>query len=163
METIEKINQTEHNKNSDLMQLVSFTLANEEFGIDISFVEEINRPSRITRLPNSPSFVEGVVNLRGKVIPIFDLRKRFRMPTVEMDKNTRIIVVTVKSKVVGFIVDSVNEVRRISRSVIEPPPPLSTGVGTEYIQAVANLEDSLIILLNLEEILSSEELASFDN
>lgn len=156
-------NSKDHDQSSDVIQLVSFTLANEEFGIDIALVEEINRPTHITRVPNAPEFVVGVINLRGKVIPIIDLRKRFGMQSVEMDKSTRIIVVEVKSKTVGFIVDSVREVRRIPLSVIEPPPPLSSGVGAEYIKAVGNLEDCLLILLNLEIILAPEELALVSN
>src|SRR5208283_2795939 len=107
---------------SELLQLVSFKIGKEEFAIDILKVQEINRMLDVTRVPNAPEFVEGVINLRGKVIPIIDLRRRFGMLPKEKDKNTRIIVVELNGKIVGFVVDAVIEVLRIPRSVTDPPP-----------------------------------------
>ncbi len=101
----------------DLIQLVSFNIGEEEFGVDILKVQEINRMVEITRVPNAPEYVEGVINLRGKVLPIIDLRNRLKMPPKEYDKNTRIVVVELESKVIGFIVDSVNEVLRINKEL----------------------------------------------
>jgi purine-binding chemotaxis protein CheW len=120
-------------------------------------VQEINRMVEITRVPNSPPFVSGVINLRGRVIPIVDLRERFGLARKENDKNTRIIVVELKGRVVGFVVDSVQEVLRIPRSITEPPPPMVAGIGSEYITAVGKLEDRLLILIDLERILSTTE------
>jgi purine-binding chemotaxis protein CheW len=141
----------------ELLQLVSFNIGQEEFGLDIQSIQEINRMVDITRVPNSPEFVSGVINLRGKVIPIIDLRKRFGFPSKEYDKNTRIIVVELNGMVVGFIVDAVSEVLRIPKSITEPPPAIVAGIGSEYITAVAKLENRLLILLDLERILKDKE------
>lgn len=152
---------TDHSKNAagaeELLQLVSFHIGAEEFGLDILRVQEINRMVEITRVPNSPHFVSGVINLRGRVIPIVDLRERFGLARKDNDKNTRIIVVELKGRVVGFVVDSVQEVLRIPKSITEPPPPMVAGIGSEYITAVGKLEDRLLILIDLERILTSTE------
>ena len=139
----------------DLLQLVSFNIGDEEFGVDILQVQEINRMLEVTRVPNAPEYVDGVINLRGKVIPIIDLRRRFGMERKEHDKNTRIVVVELSGKVVGFVVDAVREVLRIPRSVTEPPPSIVGGVHEEYITAVGKLEDRLLILLDLEKVLAT--------
>jgi purine-binding chemotaxis protein CheW len=141
----------------EMLQLVSFTIGQEEFGLGIHSIQEINRMVDITRVPNSPEFVSGVINLRGKVIPIIDLRKRFGFPPKESDRNTRIIVVELGDTVVGFVVDSVSEVLRIPKNITEPPPPIVAGIGSEYITAVAKLENRLLILLDLERILLDKE------
>lgn len=144
----------------DLLQLVSFVIENEEFGIDILKVQEIIRPVEITRVPNAPTYVEGVINLRGRIVPVVDLRKRFGLPRRDHDKNTRIIVVELTDKVVGFMMDAVKEVIRVERSVIEPPPDLAIGIDAHYITGVAKLDDRLLILLDLDEVLSAEEQAA---
>jgi len=144
-------------KSEELIQLVSFTIGDEEFGVDILKVQEINRMLAVTRVPNSPEYIDGVINLRGKVIPIIDLRRRFQMERREHDKNTRIVVVELSGKVVGFVVDAVSEVMRIPKSVTEPPPPIVAGIDAEYITAVAKLEDRLLILLDLEKVLVNDE------
>ena len=146
----------------EILQLVSFKIGEEEFGVDILKVQEINRMDQITRVPNAPEYVSGVMNLRGKVIPIIDLRKRFRLAKKERDKDTRIIVVELKTRVVGFLVDAVNEVLRIPKNVTEPPPPMVAGIGSEYITAVGKLEDRLLILIDLEKILVPSEQAVVD-
>ncbi len=142
---------------TDLIQLVSFKVGEEEFGVDILKVQEINKMTLITRVPNAPDFVEGVINLRGRVIPIVDLRKRLGMPEKQHDKNTRIIVVEIVSKTIGFVVDAVSEVLRISRDITEKPPELVAGIDADYITAVAKLEDRLLILLDLDKVLTKEE------
>jgi purine-binding chemotaxis protein CheW len=143
--------------NEELLELVSFTIAGEEFGVDILKVQEINRMHQVTRVPNTPAFVDGVINLRGKVVPVIDLRSRFGMERKEHDKNTRIVVVELSSRVVGFVVDAVNEVLRIPLSITEPPPPIVAGLQAEYITAVGKLEDRLLILVDLDKVLSGEE------
>lgn len=144
-------------QNGELMQLVSFRIGDEEFGVDILKVQEINRMNQITRVPNAPEYVSGVMNLRGKVIPVIDLRQRFHLGRRDHDKDTRIIVVELKSRVIGFVVDAVNEVLRIPKSVTEPPPSMVAGIGSEYITAVGKLEDRLLILIDLEKVLLVEE------
>ncbi len=140
-----------------ILQLVSFTIGSEEFGVDILKVQEINRMTAITRVPNAPEYVEGVINLRGKIIPIIDLRKRLGVDIGDHDKDTRIIVVELAEKVLGFIVDSVSEVRRIPVSITERPPAMISGIRGDYITSIAKLDDKLLILLDLEKILSTEE------
>ncbi len=152
-----KLHKETKTQTEELLQLVSFSIGQEEFGLDIQRIQEINRMVEITRVPNSPDFVSGVINLRGKVIPVVDLRKRFGFPGKESDKNTRIIVVELGGSVVGFIVDAVREVIRIPKSVTEPPPPIIAGIGSEYVTAVGKLEDRLLILLDLERILQAKE------
>ncbi len=149
----------------EILQLVTFRIDEEEFGVAILEVREINRMMEVTRVPHAPGFVEGVVNLRGQVIPVVDLRKRFGLPAREHDRNTRIVVVELTDKVVGFIVDAVNEVLRVPSSLVEPPPPIVGSVDRQYIEGVVKLEDRLLILLNLHKLLGtdeSEELREFE-
>jgi purine-binding chemotaxis protein CheW len=141
----------------ELLQLVSFNIGEEEFGVDILKVQEINRMVEITRVPNAPEYVDGVINLRGKVIPVINLRRRFGLQRKERDKNTRIIVVELSGKVLGFVVDAVSEVLRIPNSVTEPPPSIIAGIKAEYITAIGKLENRLLILLDLERVLTVEE------
>lgn len=145
------------NIGDELLQLVSFNIGLEEFGVDILRVQEINRMVEITRVPNSPEYVEGVINLRGKVIPIIDLRARLGMSSHEYDKDTRIIVVELNGRVIGFIVDKVNEVLRINKNITEAPPAMISGVNSEFITSVGKLQDRLLILLDLEKVLAKEE------
>ncbi|MGA9120473.1 MAG: chemotaxis protein CheW [Bacteroidota bacterium] len=158
-ETTTDIKNSSQGKSEELLQLVSFTIGEEEFGVDILKVQEINRMLDVTRVPNAPEYVDGVINLRGKVIPIIDLRRRFGMERKEHDKNTRIVVVELSGKVVGFVVDAVSEVLRIPKSVTEPPPSIAAGIEAAYMTAVGKLEDRLLILLDLEKVLSSEDTA----
>ena len=143
--------------NQNMLQLVSFKLKQEEFGVNILQVQEIIRMQEITNVPNAPEFVEGVINLRGRVIPIVDLRKRFGLESKEHSSATRIIVVMIGDVQVGLIVDEVSEVLRISEDTVEPPPPIVAGIESDYIKGVGKLEDRLLILLDLNKILSMEE------
>lgn len=142
----------------DLLQLVSFNIGDEEFGVDILKVQEINRMVEITKVPQAPHYVEGVINLRGKVIPIVDLRKRFNLEVKEYDKNTRIVVVDIEGAIIGMVVDSVSEVLRLPSNTIEPPPEIVTGVNSEYIKGVAKLEDRLLIFLDLSKVVDIGEI-----
>ncbi|WP_051183076.1 chemotaxis protein CheW [Desulfocurvibacter africanus] len=141
----------------ELLQLVTFSIAEEEFGVEILLVKEIIRPMSVTKVPNAPVFVEGVINLRGQVIPIIDLRKRFGLATSKLDKNTRIIVVEMSRMRVGFVVDAVSEVLRISAGTVEPPPAMVAGVESEFIKGVGKLDSHLLILLDLEKLFTSME------
>jgi purine-binding chemotaxis protein CheW len=140
-----------------IMQLVTFTLGNEEFALDILKVQEINRMVEITKVPKAPNFVEGVINLRGKVIPIVDIRKKFHLNFKESTKDTRIIVVNILGKTIGLIVDSVSEVLRINSNTIQPPPPLVASLDSDYIKGVGKLDDRLIILLDIDKIFTTGE------
>ncbi|MBI5639097.1 MAG: chemotaxis protein CheW [Nitrospirae bacterium] len=141
----------------DILQLVTFTLGNEEYAIDILKVQEINRMVDITAVPNSPHYVEGVINLRGKVIPVISLRKRFGFDARAADSQSRIMVVDV-GVTVGIIVDAVSEVLRLSADTVEPPPPMTSSVGSEFIKGVGKLKDRLLILLDIDRLLGHEEI-----
>ncbi len=153
-----------NNKNDshEILQLVSFNIGVEEFGVDILKVQEINKMTLITKVPNSPEFIQGIINLRGRVIPVIDLRTRLGMEKTEVTKDTRIIIVEVNGKTVGFIVDGVKEVLRIPASITEPPPPLATSIKSEYITSVGKLDDRLLILLDLDKVLADEEKLALD-
>ena len=142
----------------ELLQLVSFKIGDAEFGVDILRVQEINKMMELTTVPNTPPFVEGVVNLRGRIIPVLNLRSRLGLPVREYDSETRIIVVELEDKTIGFIVDEVKEVLRIPKGITEQPPEIVSGVDSEYITAIGKLEDRLLILLDLTKILSNEEM-----
>ncbi|HWT04333.1 MAG TPA: chemotaxis protein CheW [Xanthomonadales bacterium] len=142
---------------AETIQVVSFKLGSEEYGVDIAQVQEINRMVAVTHVPRAPQFMEGVINLRGQLIPIIDLRTRFGMPRAEHTKNTRIVVTEIGAKRVGMVVDSVSEVLRLPVDQIEDAPEMLTGVDTEYIRGVGKIEDRLIILLDLGRIISGAE------
>jgi purine-binding chemotaxis protein CheW len=146
---------------SELIQLVSFAIGKEQFGVVILMVQEIIRMVPITSIPNSPDFIEGVINLRGHIIPVIDLRKRLKLgPLAEENKNnTRILIVNVQDRVTGFIVDAVSEVLKVPKSFIEPPPDIVVaGQKSQYIYGVCKLDKRLLILLDFSKILQVEEI-----
>lgn len=138
------------------LQLVTFEVANEEFAVDILAVQEINRMMELTRVPQSPPEVEGVINLRGKIIPVIDLRRKFGMAMSEKSEASRIIVVEVHKRVIGFIVDRVHEVLRISSDIVEPAPAMVCSIDSEFIAGVGKLEDRLIILLDIAKLFADQ-------
>jgi purine-binding chemotaxis protein CheW len=129
----------------------------QEFGVPITQVQEINRLTTPTKIPNVPGFVEGVINLRGKVIPVIDLKKRFNIPTGKYGDDTRIIVVEISGQTVGIIVDAVSEVLRLAEEAIEPPPGFISGIASDYLTGVGKLGDRLLILLDLDKIFTIAE------
>lgn len=139
----------------DLIQLVTFRIGEEEFGVDIVAVKEIIRLMQITMVPRAPEFIEGVINLRGKVIPVVNMRKRFNKSQVMPDSSTRIVVMELDQKIVGFLVDGVSEVLRIPETTVEDPPPVVAGIGSEYIRGIGKLDNRLLILLDLDHLLGS--------
>lgn len=138
------------------VQLVIFKLANEDYGLPIQKVQEINRMVPVTRLPQTPDFMEGVINLRGRVIPVIDLRKRFGLAAREQQDDTRIMIIDVDGQTVGIIVDAVNEVVQMPGTAIEPPPPAFI-LDARYIEGIGKMEDRLVILLNVDQVLTSQE------
>lgn len=144
-------------------QLVVFRLHNEEFGVEITDVREIVKPRHITRLPHVDDFIEGVTNLRGEVIPVINLRKRFGIEPEEDTQDTRIIMLEVDESMVGFIVDAVTETLRLPESAIEPPPSSIAGLKADYLAGVGKLENRLLILLEVDKILTSEEQIQLQN
>jgi len=138
------------------LQLVTFEVAGEEFAVDILAVQEINRMLDLTRVPQSPPEVEGVINLRGKIIPVLDMRRRFGMPSAERTEASRIVVIEVEKRVLGFIVDRVNEVLRISSDIVEPAPQLVCSIDSQFIAGVGKLPDRLIILLDITRLFGQD-------
>lgn len=138
-------------------QIVVFELNSEYYGVDIARVGSIIKRQAVTRMPHAPVFVEGVTNLRGKVLPVIDLRKRFGMPQRPTDKQSRIIIVSVDEAELGMSVDAVSEVMTIPAGAVEAAPALTTTVESACITGIARLEERLVILLDLEKILSVQE------
>jgi purine-binding chemotaxis protein CheW len=139
----------------EVLQLVTFTLGNEEYAVNILNVQEINRITEITQVPNSPDYVEGVINLRGKVIPVINLRKKFNFENKPTDDTSRIIIMEIQGVTNGLIVDSVSEVLRIPSSSVEPPPPMSAELQSQFIKGIAKMENRLIILIDLDNLLGN--------
>jgi purine-binding chemotaxis protein CheW len=145
--------------NTDMneIQIACFRLGEDLYAVDIMRIKEIIRPQKLTSLPKSPPFVEGVLNLRGTVIPVIDLRKRFDFPDSSLDRNTRLLIVAVGRQLLGLAVDEVTEVLTLNARDIKPPPQVVNGVSAEYLVGVCLAKDSLIMLLNLDTILTDRE------
>jgi purine-binding chemotaxis protein CheW len=141
---------------SSIIQLVGFRLANEDYAIAITKIQEIILMKPITRIPQVPDFIEGLINLRGSVIPIINLRKRFGLPQHEVDEETRTIVVNVHGKTVGCIVDAVTQVMRISRDQIQPPPLSFLAISHQYIAGLAHIDERLLIILDIERLFEEQ-------
>jgi purine-binding chemotaxis protein CheW len=141
-------------------QLVIFELGNENYGLDISTVEGIIKIQEITKMPKAPEFVEGVTNLRGMVVPVLDLRKRFGLPVFENTRETRIVIVYIGKIKVGMIVDGVSEVIRVQEDAIEPTPPMVSSVNTAFIRGIAKVNDKLVTLLDLSQVLDLKEITA---
>ena len=139
-------------------QIVIFKLAEEYFGIEISTVESIVKLQKITRIPHAPDYMKGVINLRGEILPVMDLEKRFNQHDFEMTSETRIVVINIGGVKIGMIVSGVSEVLNIEDSVIEKTPPILTTMETEFITGVVKLEARLVILLDLARVLSLQEM-----
>ncbi len=139
-----------------IIQLVGFRLDNEDYAIAITKIQEIILMKPITRIPQVPDFIEGLINLRGSVIPIVNLRKRFGLLPREVDDETRTIVVNIHDKTVGCIVDAVTQVMRINRDQIQPPPLSVLAVSHQYIAGLARLDDRLLIILDIERLFDEQ-------
>ncbi len=137
--------------------LVLFTIAGEKYAVDINSVYEIIRPQPITRVPKAPFFVEGIINLRGKVVPVVDMRKRFGLADTEQTKDSRIMVVDSNGESVGIIVDAVTEVLRIPADSIEPPSNIIISTSLDYMLGIAKRNGDMIVLLDLNKVLSKEQ------
>lgn len=141
-------------------QLVAFELGNEVYGVDIDRVQEIIRMTAITRLPKAPEFIVGVIDLRGRVIPVVDLKKRFGLPQGEGTRASRIVVFDTDGHTIGIVVDGVSEVLRVPAEAVEPPSPVVTTEESDYVRGIAKLDGRLIILLDLDRVLTWQEKGS---
>ena len=139
------------------VQLACFRVGAELYALDIMRIKEIIRPQKLTSVPKAPSFIEGVINLRGAVIPVADMRKRFDQPIDEDSRKNRIVICSLSRRNIGLLVDEVKEVRRFTRKDIAPSPQFIQGEHADYFLGVARHDDDLILLVDLEKVLSSEE------
>jgi len=158
-ETIESM--TTENEDTLKNMYLTFRLGNEDYGIEIRYVTEIVGMQKITEVPDMPPFVKGVVNLRGQVIPVLDMRLRFHMESRPYDERTCIVVVNINTAQVGLVVDTVNEVRDIDDEQISPPPKTAGADSAQYIQGMGKVNEEVIILLEGQRLLYEHELASF--
>ncbi len=158
MSNLPVIKKADNGATNELIQLVSFHLENEEYGVEVLKVREIIRMVNITHMPNTPHYIDGIINLRGKVIPIVSMRKKFGLMEAESNNQTRVIIMDVGGDLLGFTVDAVSEVIRVSSSEIQPAPSVASGgIGQEYISGVINHGERLLVLLNLDMMFTSEE------
>lgn len=144
------------------LQFVVFRVGKELFGVNIASVQEIVRVPEVTQVPDAPDFLEGVINLRGRILPVVDLRKRLGLAAAEKSKTSRVLVTEKEGKVVGLLVDAASEVLRITADEIEDPPEMIAAIGVEYITAVAKIEERLVILLDLQKVLSIEDMKKME-
>lgn len=138
-------------------QFVIFRVNNEDFGVEISQVSSIEKPMEIFQIPNTPDYIEGLINLRGKVHTIFNLRKKFKLPVKEYDDNTKIVITNTNNLNLGFVVDEVNEIIKVDDDQIEETPKVIDGIDREYLKGVAKMGENLILLLDLGRVLSVVE------
>lgn len=153
------IDADEEAEEEGIVQLVGFNIADEKFGVDILMVQEIIRAAEITAVPNSPEFVEGVINLRGNIIPVVDLRKRLHLfREAETQTKSWVLILSIGDRVVGFVVDRVTEVIKIPEESIEPAPDIVvTGLESQYIQGVCDIDKQLLVILDFDLVLYNEE------
>jgi purine-binding chemotaxis protein CheW len=138
-------------------------LGNEEYGIDILKVQEIRGYDQVTRIANTPSFIKGVTNLRGVIVPIVDLRVKFSQEDVEYNDNTVVIVLNLSQRVVGIVVDGVSDVLSLASDQIRPAPEFAVTLSTEYLTGLGALDERMLILVNIEKLLNSEEMSLLDS
>ncbi|MBI4978163.1 MAG: purine-binding chemotaxis protein CheW [Spirochaetes bacterium] len=140
-----------------VIQFVTFRLADAEYAVNIMQTKEIIRMERITLIPNAPDFVEGVINLRGNVIPVIDLKKRFHLKSGENDTSSCIIIVRIDKMEMGIIIDAISKVMHLPQSDVQPPPAVLAGIGEKYINGVAKIDERLVMILDLEKLFTFDE------
>ncbi len=156
----------ESTEDIEMTQCLTFRLANEEYGVDIMAVQEIRSWEPVTVIPNTPDFIKGVINLRGIVVPIIDLRKRFGFEKIEYGSSTVVIVVKVqhegKERTIGMVVDAVSEVYNITQDMVREAPELGSAIDIKYLKGLATIDEKMIILLDIDLLVSSEQLSVQD-
>lgn len=157
-ETTAAIMEQQMGFSTDGCQYLTFTLGEEHYGVDILRVQEIKGYTAVTRIPNTPDSIKGVLNLRGTIVPIIDLRAKFGMEKIDYTRFTVIVVVVVKDRVMGIIVDAVSDVLNIPKKDIQPTPQFGTAVDVSFISGIGKCGDKLVALLDIDQILSLREL-----
>jgi len=156
------VREKDGSKANGSMQLVSFKLSDETYGIEITKIREIILVGQITRVPETPHYIKGLINLRSSVIPVIDLRARFSLAENELTEDSRIMVLNVGRRTIGIVVDSVNEVLRVSEEQISPAPPTVASMGNQYMTGLVRLEEQLLILLDVDRLFGAEATAAMD-
>ncbi|HZV99556.1 MAG TPA: chemotaxis protein CheW [Methylophilaceae bacterium] len=144
-------------------EYLTFVLGTEEYGIEILKVQEIRGYDTVTKIANTPSFIKGVVNLRGRIVPIVDLRIKFNLGKVEYDEFTVVIILNLRGRVVGIVVDGVSDVMDLQHSHIREVPDLVSNIDTQYILGLASIEERMLILVDIERLMSSQEMELMDS
>ena len=139
-------------------ELLTFTLGREEYGIDILKVQEIRGYEAVTTIANAPEFIKGVINLRGIIVPVVDMRIKFNLGSVTYDETTVVIILNVAGRVVGMVVDGVSDVTALSADEIKPPPEFGSGLDTQYLQGLGTVDERMIILADIEKLISSRDM-----
>jgi len=143
-------------------QYVTFTIADEIYGVEVLKVQEIIGMTLVTHVPNSPSFMKGVINLRGAVVPVVDMRLKFGIKEKDYDSFTVVIIVEVRERLIGMIVDTVSDVAEIPLNTIQDTPHFTTSVDTDFIKGIGQLDSKLVIILDVDRILTAEEVRALD-
>ncbi|MDB2414573.1 chemotaxis protein CheW [Rickettsiales bacterium] len=152
-------NKIDHHRMDDhgiTQQFLTFTVGGEEYGVEITKIREIKGWAETTRLPNSPSFMKGVINLRGLVIPIFDLRGRFSMGTTEPTEKNVVIIIALEERLVGVLVDTVSDILSVDSNDIRPAPQIETDLDVEFIDGLISIKDKMVVLLNVNNLFDAE-------
>ena len=144
------------------IEVLAFKLGDEEYAIDIQRVQELRGYDAVTHIANSPDFIKGVVNLRGIIVPIVDMRIKFRLGTPTYDQFTVVIVLDIGARVVGMVVDSVSDVITLSREQIKPAPEMGTAVGTDYLIGLGTVDERMLILVDIGKLMSGAEIGLLD-
>ena len=144
-------------------EFLSFRLGAEEYGIDILKVQEIRECDAVTRIANTPDFIKGVIDLRGIIVPIVDLRLKFRLPSATYDQFTVVIILNILRRVVGIVVDSVSDVVMLAQEQVKAAPEFSSSLDVQYVSGLGRLEDRMLILVDIERLMSSADMELFDS
>ncbi|HSW14123.1 MAG TPA: chemotaxis protein CheW [Solimonas sp.] len=144
-------------------EFLTFTLGEEEYGVDILKVQEIRGYDTVTKVPNAPSFIKGVINLRGTIVPVVDLRLKFALGRADYNQFTVMIILNVARRVVGIVVDGVSDVMQLTPEQIRPAPEFGSNVNTKFITGIGALEQRMLILMDIEKLISSEDMALMDS
>jgi len=144
-------------------EYLTFVLGDEEYGIEILKVQEIRGYDAVTKIANTPEFIKGVINLRGTIVPIVDLRVRFNLSTADYNQFTVVIILNLNGRTVGIVVDGVSDVMTLLASQIRPVPDLVASIDTEYLLGLGTVEDRMLILVNIESLMTSQDMALIDN
>ena len=140
------------------VEVLAFRLGQEEYGVDILKVQEIREHAAVTRLVNAPDYIKGLVNLRGVLVPIVDLRLRFKLEQPAQGRTSVVVVLNIGGRVIGMLVDSVSDVIRLGADEIRPAPRMGTALDTDFLLGIGTIDDRMLILLDIERLMSSEEL-----